>query len=133
MGEKEKWSSLSIMKRNGCGVMPTSYPLDTCSSSWKSWPWGCGSESLSPGPHSGAGTDGQGKGEAAPTMCEQESWPSPSQAAAPGRVGPEPLLGSTVELALEHGYRCGGPDGMRAGEPTLHDWSSAGELALVGR
>ena len=49
-----------------------------------------------------SGADGKGMGV---RVGEQESWSNPSQAAELDSIGPTPLLGSTVELALRHGYR----------------------------
>ena len=73
-------------------------------------------------------------------MWEQLRWPSASLAAALGRVGLGPCLGSTVDLALVEWMHMSWPEGMRVGELTLihasgsTGWArpdSAGKLILV--
>lgn len=65
----------------------------------------------SPRQHSGAGSDGESTGGPALRVCEWESWPSPSVAAALGRVGPVPLLDSAVGVALEAWVQASQPRG----------------------
>ena len=54
-----------------------------------------------------AGPDSKGTDEPNLRAWELESWSSSLQAAALGKVGPVPGLGSRMELALEAGVQVG--------------------------
>ena len=127
MGEEEKWSSLSIMKKDGTGDrrMERNSVLwkhgDTLARSgqlsettWMSR--GCAELAML---HTGCGALG--------------SWLHFSLVAALGRAGSAPCLGSTVELALGLGVGGGSecqrpaltPQGKlsQTAQCGIHDWS----------
>ena len=66
-------------------------------------------------------------------MREQDSWPSPSQAAALLGVVSAPGLGNTVELALEVWVLVSHPDSLRTGDLTFPpaNGSPSGQVGAV--